>query len=233
MRKTVLIISLFPVFLWAACAEKPLGRSDLVSEQDEISYTLGYEIGTNLKAQRTQFTHKALFQGIEDALSENESLLTQEEREQARAAFEAGLRSSFAEERAAQAEKNEREGAAFLEQNTNREGVTTTSSGLQYEVLREGSGATPGPTDSVSVHYVGTFLDGTEFDNSYTRGDPTIFQVNQVIPGWTEALQLMQVGAKWKLWLPYQLGYGEYGAGAQIGPKATLVFEVELLSILD
>ena len=220
-------------FLWAACADKPLQRSDLVSEQDEISYTIGYEIGTNLRAQRARFTLEALYQGIEDAMMEDEALLTPEERQRAREAFESQQRATFAEERAAVAEENEKEGAAFLEENRTREGVVTTASGLQYQVLREGTGAKPQATDRVSVHYIGSFLNGEEFDNSYTGGDPVIFMVSGVIPGWVEALQLMKVGAKWKLWLPYQLGYGEYGAGAKIGPKATLVFEVELLSILE
>jgi FKBP-type peptidyl-prolyl cis-trans isomerase FklB len=233
MRKKTLLILMSLAFLWTACAEKSLKKSDLVSEQDKIGYAIGYEIGSNLRAQQAPFSLEALYQGVKDAMSENEPLLTPEERQQARDAFETRQRATFAEERSAAAEENEKEGAAFLEENKNREGVTTLPSGLQYQVLREGSGASPKATDRVSVHYIGRFLDGTEFNNSYTGGDPVIFMVNGVIQGWSEALQLMNVGAKWRLWIPYQLGYGEQGAGAMIGPKATLVFEVELLSILE
>jgi len=166
-------------------------------------------------------------------LLENQPLLDQTERQQAMAALQEELRSRFADERAAQGEKNRAEGDTFLEENRSREGVVTLPSGLQYSILREGDGPRPAMTDQVSVHYVGTFLDGTEFDNSYTAGNPVIFAVNRVIAGWTETLQLMRVGAKWRLWIPPELAYGEAGQGTRIGPNATLVFEVELLAILE
>ena len=129
-------------------------------------------------------------------------------------------------------QENLETGNAFLEENKAREGVTTTESGLQYEIITEGTGEKPADTDQVRVHYHGTLIDGTVFDSSVDRGEPATFGVNQVIPGWTEALQLMPVGSKWKVFIPSDLGYGERGAGGDIGPNSTLIFEVELLEII-
>lgn len=221
------------ILVLCACGRKTLQKSDLETVQDLYSYTVGYEVGRNLQEQETQFNLEALFQGIEDVLLENQPLLDQTERQQAMAALQEQLRERFADERAVTGENNKAEGEAFLAENKTREGVVTLPSGLQYLVLREGNGPKPEATDRVSVHYIGSFLDGTEFNNSYTGGDPAIFSVNRVIAGWTEALQLMKVGAKWKLWLPPELAYGEAGQGTQIGSNATLVFEVELLTILE
>jgi FKBP-type peptidyl-prolyl cis-trans isomerase FklB len=221
------------ILVLCACGGKTLQKSDLETVQDLYSYSVGYEVGRNLQQQEAQLNLEALFQGIEDVLLENQPLLDQTERQQAMAALQEQLRVRFADERAVTGEKNKAEGEAFLAENKTREGVVTLPSGLQYQVLREGNGPKPEATDRVSVHYVGSFLDGNEFNNSYTGGDPAIFSVNRVIAGWTEALQLMKVGAKWKLWLPPELAYGEAGQGTQIGSNATLVFEVELLTILE
>jgi FKBP-type peptidyl-prolyl cis-trans isomerase FklB len=226
-------IVIMGILVLCACGRKTLQKSDLETVQDLYSYTVGYEVGRNLQEQETQFNLEALFQGIEDVLLENQPLLDQTERQQAMAALQEQLRERFADERAVTGENNKAEGEAFLAENKTREGVVTLPSGLQYLVLREGNGPKPEATDRVSVHYIGSFLDGTEFNNSYTGGDPAIFSVNRVIAGWTEALQLMKVGAKWKLWLPPELAYGEDGQGTQIGSNATLVFEVELLAILE
>lgn len=226
-------IVIMGILVLCACGRKTLQKSDLETVQDLYSYTVGYEVGRNLQEQETQFNLEALFQGIEDVLLENQPLLDQTERQQAMAALQEQLRERFADERAVTGENNKAEGEAFLAENKTREGVVTLPSGLQYLVLREGNGPKPEATDRVSVHYIGSFLDGTEFNNSYTGGDPAIFSVNRVIAGWTEALQLMKVGAKWKLWLPPELAYGEAGQGTQIGSNATLVFEVELLTILE
>jgi len=130
-------------------------------------------------------------------------------------------------------EMNKKEGEAFLAGNKNKEGVVTVPSGLQYKVMKQGSGKKPKLTDTVTTHYKGTLIDGTEFDSSYRRGQPVSFQVNGVIAGWTEALQLMEEGAKWQLFIPSPLAYGERGAGPQIGPHATLIFEVELISVQE
>lgn len=226
-------IVIMGILVLCACGRKTLQKSDLETVQDLYSYTVGYEVGRNLQEQETQFNLEALFQGIEDVLLENQPLLDQTERQQAMAALQEQLRERFADERAVTGENNKAEGEAFLAENKTREGVVTLPSGLQYLVLRGGNGPKPEATDRVSVHYIGSFLDGTEFNNSYTGGDPAIFSVNRVIAGWTEALQLMKVGAKWKLWLPPELAYGEAGQGTQIGSNATLVFEVELLTILE
>ncbi len=226
-------IVIMGILVLCACGRKTLQKSDLETVQDLYSYAVGYEVGRNLQEQETQFNLEALFQGIEDVLLENQPLLDQTERQQAMAALQEQLRERFADERAVTGENNKAEGEAFLAENKTREGVVTLPSGLQYLVLREGNGPKPEATDRVSVHYIGSFLDGTEFNNSYTGGDPAIFSVNRVIAGWTEALQLMKVGAKWKLWLPPELAYGEAGQGTQIGSNATLVFEVELLTILE
>ncbi len=226
-------IVIMGILVLCACGRKTLQKSDLETVQDLYSYTVGYEVGRNLQEQETQFNLEALFQGIEDVLLENQPLLDQTERQQAMAALQEQLRERFADERAVTGENNKAEGEAFLAENKTREGVVTLPSGLQYLVLREGNGPKPEATDRVSVHYIGSFLDGTEFNNSYTGGDPAIFSVNRVIAGWTEALQLMKVGAKWRLWLPPELAYGEAGQGTQIGSNATLVFEVELLTILE
>jgi FKBP-type peptidyl-prolyl cis-trans isomerase FklB len=129
------------------------------------------------------------------------------------------------------AEKNKNDGEAFLAENAKKQGVITLPSGLQYKIIKPGTGRKPKPTDEVTTHYRGTLIDGTEFDSSYRRGEPTSFPVNGVIAGWTEALQLMPVGAKWQLFIPPHLAYGERGAGGQIGPNATLIFEVELIAI--
>ncbi len=231
--KKKLIIVITGMLVLSGCGRKTLQKADLETVQDLYSYSVGYEVGRNLQQQEARFNLDALYQGIEDVLMENQPLLDQTERQQAMAAFQVQLQERFADERAAQGEVNRAEGEVFLVENKTHEGVVTLPSGLQYLIMREGNGPKPKPTDRVSVHYIGSFLDGTEFDNSYTGGNPTIFAVNRVISGWTEALQLMSVGSKWKLWLPPELGYGAAGRGTQISPNATLVFEVELLSILE
>jgi len=146
-------------------------------------------------------------------------------------AFTQEMMARQAEEAKKLAEKNKKSGEAFLEGNKTKEGVKTLPSGLQYKVITEGTGKSPKVTDTVTVNYRGTFIDGTEFDSSYKRGQPATFQVNSVIPGWTEALQLLKEGAKWQLFIPPQLAYGEKGAGGVIGPNTTLIFEVELISV--
>ncbi|MBN2719919.1 MAG: FKBP-type peptidyl-prolyl cis-trans isomerase [Proteobacteria bacterium] len=141
------------------------------------------------------------------------------------------ITASHGRERMEKAARNRREGQAFLEENGKKEGVVTLPSGLQYRVIQEGGGASPGPEDRVTVHYRGTLLDGTEFDSSYSRKAPETFQVNGVISGWREALHLMPEGSRWELVIPSDLAYGSHGAGSRIGPNCTLVFEVELLSV--
>jgi len=224
----------------SAEAEAPVASTQaavsLDTQEQKASYVIGANIGGQLSGQGIDFDRPALMAGLEDALTGAEPRLSEEEShdtiqsiiadQQARAAE----RQAAAEtERAAQSEKNKAEGAAFLAANKDKEGVVTTDSGLQYKVIVEGTGATPTADDIVQVHYRGTLIDGTEFDSSYERGEPAQFPVTGVIPGWTEALQLMHEGAKWELYIPADLAYGSRGAGSVIGPDAVLIFEVELL----
>jgi FKBP-type peptidyl-prolyl cis-trans isomerase len=169
--------------------------------------------------------------GLRDAMTNSPQRLTDEEIQEEMIAFQQRINEEREATTEALAQANAAQAAAFLLENGSREGVVTTESGLQYEVLEEGDGATPGPDDTVQVHYRGTLIDGSEFDSSYARGEPVSFGVGQVIAGWTEALQLMKVGSKYKLFIPSDLAYGPGGAGDRIGPNAALLFEVELLDI--
>jgi FKBP-type peptidyl-prolyl cis-trans isomerase FklB len=192
---------------------------------NELSYSLGVSMAFNLKGQGINIENHADFlKGMEAVLTESELAISEEKiGEIINAYFTELQEQSFAEVKNA--------GKLFLEENAKREGVVTLPSGLQYEIITEGKGEKPGLTDVVTTHYHGTLIDGNIFDSSVHRGQPASFPVNGVIKGWTEALQLMAVGSKWKLYVPYQLAYGEQGAGQAIGPYTTLVFEVELLDI--
>jgi len=212
-----------------ACAGEK--KMELKSEKDKVSYSIGLEIGSSFKKQAMDIDTDALAAGIKDALSGSKPILTENEVKEVMTAFQKGMAAKQAEKMKGLAEKNSKEGEAFLAENKKKEGVKTTDSGLQYKVITPGNGPMPKDTDTVSVNYRGTLIDGTEFDSSYKRGEAVSFPVNGVIKGWTEALQLMKVGSKWQLFIPSNIAYGERGAGGQIGPNATLIFEVELLSI--
>jgi FKBP-type peptidyl-prolyl cis-trans isomerase FklB len=199
--------------------------------QDRASYVIGLNLGQSLKAQEITVTQDLVIQGLRDGLAGSDPLLTQEEIQAAMQEFQQQIMAQQQEKRKAAGDKNLQESQVFLEQNKAKPGIKTTASGLQYEVVKEGSGESPKPTDRVTVHYRGTLIDGTEFDSSYQRNQPATFPVNGVIPGWVEALQLMKPGAKYKLYIPPALAYGERGAGGQIGPNQALIFEVELISI--
>ena len=205
--------------------------TELKSEGQKVSYVLGQDMGAYLKRLGVTIDKAALFQGIEDTLSGRKALLSPEQVLTIKQEFGKKIQEEQMAKSKAAGEKNGKEGAAFLEKNKKEKGVITTASGLQYMILKQGTGQKPKATDMVSVNYRGTLIDGKEFDSSYKRGQPATFPVNGVIPGWTEALQLMSVGTKAKLFVPPALGYGERGAGQDIGPNTTLVFEVELLSI--
>jgi FKBP-type peptidyl-prolyl cis-trans isomerase len=168
---------------------------------------------------------------IQDVMGDKELMMTPEQLSETNAALQQKMQAQAQSQQQEAGETNRKEGEAFLAENKSKEGVKITESGLQYEVLSEGEGDKPGATDTVTVHYRGTLLDGTEFDSSYSRGEPATFALNQVIPGWTEGLQLMTPGSKYKLYIPSELAYGERGAGNQIGPNSTLVFEVELMEV--
>ncbi|MGZ3524516.1 MAG: FKBP-type peptidyl-prolyl cis-trans isomerase N-terminal domain-containing protein [Thermodesulfobacteriota bacterium] len=199
------------------------------NQKDKISYIVGMDIGNNLKKQSIGVNPKVLAKGIEDALAGAKPLLTEQEIQETMMAFQKEMLAKQAEV----AKKNKTEGEAFLAENKKKEGVKALPSGLQYKVIKAGTGKKPKSSDTVTVNYRGTLIDGTEFDSSYKRGQPATFQVSGVIPGWTEALQLMEEGAKWQLFIPSNLAYGERGAGGVIGPNATLLFEIELVSIQE
>ncbi|MFQ5582100.1 MAG: FKBP-type peptidyl-prolyl cis-trans isomerase [Mariprofundaceae bacterium] len=221
------------VVLMTGCsqqAETPKEVS-LISEQDKFSYAIGLDVGNSLKGMNRGINLDAFMAAVRVQMEGGEPRLTQQEAGEAKQAFFKERADQQAAERKKSGEKNMQEGKAFLAENVKKEGVTATASGLQYQVITMGDGAKPKATDSVEVHYRGTLLDGTEFDSSYKRGQPISFPLNGVIKGWTEGLQLMPVGSKFKFFIPSELGYGERGAGAAIGPNATLIFEVELLSI--
>ena len=201
----------------------------LKDQKDKISYIIGMDIGNNLKKQSISVNPKILAKGIEDALSGAKHLLAEQEVQETMMAFQKEMMAKQAEV----AKKNKTEGEAFLAENKKKEGVKTLPSGVQYKVMKAGNGKKPKSNDTVAVHYRGTLIDGTEFDSSYKRGQPATLQVSGVIPGWTEALQLMVEGAKWQLFIPSNLAYCERGAGGVIGPNATLIFEVELISIQE
>ncbi len=192
---------------------------------DKISYAIGLSMGQNLMGSGVSSLEYAdLAAGIKDVLEKNQPQISYQEAQQVLGKFFSELEQKIAGEAKAA-------GEAFLAENAKREGVKVTSSGLQYEVLEATIGQKPKATDKVRVHYEGTLIDGTVFDSSYKRGESTTFGLNQVIKGWTEGLQLMSIGSKYKLYLPYQLAYGERGAGANIPPYAALIFTVELLGI--
>ncbi len=205
----------------------------LKSEKEKISYIIGMDIGSNFKKQSVEVDPDALVRGLKDALSGAKSQLSDQEARDTMASFEKKMRAQQEETRKAVGEKNKVEGEKFLAENKSKEGIQTLPSGLQYKVITPGKGKKPQFTDTVIAHYRGTLIDGTEFDSSYRRGQPASFPVSGVIRGWTEALQLMEEGAKWQLFIPPNLAYGDRGAGQIIGPNAVLVFEVELISIQE
>jgi FKBP-type peptidyl-prolyl cis-trans isomerase len=216
----------------AAPVAAPATKTEaLTNPVDKLSYSFGQNIGNSLKRQETDINLDMIFKGIKDVLSGSTQLLTEQESMEVIRAFQQEKRAKQEETRKKQGEENAKVGEKFLAENKGKEGVVTLPSGLQYKVITAGKGKTPSIKDTVKTHYRGTLIDGTEFDSSYSRGEPAVFPVNRVIAGWTEALQLMKEGDKWQLFIPSKLAYGENGAGGKIGPNATLVFDIELLSI--
>jgi FKBP-type peptidyl-prolyl cis-trans isomerase FklB len=206
-------------------------RAMLKDTKDKVSYSIGLDIGMTFKKQKMDLNSDALVAGVKDGLSGVQPRLTEDEVRQVMTTFSKEMTEKTAMANKEAAEKNTTEGEKFLTENKNKPGVKTTASGLQYKMLKDGSGAPPKETDTVVVNYRGTLIDGTEFDSSYKRGEPATFPVNRVIKGWTEALQLMKPGSKYQIFIPANLAYGERGAGGDIGPNATLTFEVELLNV--
>jgi FKBP-type peptidyl-prolyl cis-trans isomerase FklB len=229
---------LFPVMfllvLLVGCAAeeaKVAPEVKLDTPKNRISYTIGVNIGQDFKSQKMDVDTAILLMGLQDSLTGKELRLTDEEMVSEIQTFQQEMQAKMAAEMEEMATKGQAEGEAFLAENAKQEGVVVTESGLQYKILEPGEGSSPGADDVATVHYRGTLIDGTQFDSSYDRGQPATFPVGGVIAGWTEALQLMQPGAKWQLVIPAELAYGERGAGQDIGPGATLLFDVELISV--
>ena len=209
---------------------KPAAPLTLKTDKDKLSYAVGMNIGRSIHSQSMEIDPAILMRGMKDELA-GKTVMTDMEAHNRLMQAQQEAKKKADEMRQASMEPNKKAGEAFLAANKTKEGVVTLPSGLQYKILKEGTGPKPTAADSVICNYRGTLIDGKEFDSSYKRGQPATFPVGQVIKGWTEALQLMPVGSKWQLFVPADLAYGDRGAGPDIGPGATLIFEVELISI--
>jgi FKBP-type peptidyl-prolyl cis-trans isomerase FklB len=227
MKRLIICLGAVGIASFGVAQDKP----QLKDQKDKASYSIGYDIGETFKKQKIEVNVDALVAGLTEAMSGKEAAMTKEDREKTLQTFQKEMMEKQVAASKEAGAKNQAEGEKFLAENKKKDGVKTTASGLQYKVLKEGSGESPKETDTVVTNYRGTLIDGTEFDSSYKRNEPATFPVNRVIKGWTEALQLMKPGAKYQLFIPSALAYGERGAGQQIGPNATLIFEVELLSV--
>ncbi len=231
MRVFVIAVLSLALFTGIAVAEDKKEMSD----KEKLSYSLGYTQGSSMagffKAQGINIDTKTINEAFRAGLTGAKPALTEQEMREIVGSFQKNVTARQAKNMKGLAEKDKKEGEAFLAENKKKEGVMTRPSGLQYKVLKEGTGRTPKATDTVKVNYRGTLVNGREFDSSYKLGKPAVFQVNAVISGWTEALQMMKVGAKWKVFIPANLAYGDRGAGPMIGPDSTLIFEIELVSI--
>jgi len=217
--------------LMSPAAARAVDVPALQGEKEKLSYGIGMDIGATLKRQSIEVDVESLARGIRDSYSGDNTLLTVEESRELILEYQRKVAERQAAAMKLAGEKNRAEGEKFLAENATKEGVKVLPSGLQYEVITPGTGRSPKLSDTVTTHYRGTLIDGTEFDSSYRRGEPATFPVSGVIAGWTEALQLMKEGAKWRIFVPPNLAYGERGAGRAIGPNATLIFEVELISV--
>jgi FKBP-type peptidyl-prolyl cis-trans isomerase FklB len=227
-----LLIGTITVMLFVGMQVFAAEDTILKTDKDKISYSLGVNVGTSFRQESVDINTDIFEKGFRDALSGSKRLLTDDEMRSIVLAVQKGVTAKQTERMKTFGEKNKREGEAFLAENKTKEGVKTMPSGLQYKVIKEGAGKMPKPTDTVTTNYRGILIDGTEFDSSYKRGQPATFPVSGVIPGWTEALQLMKTGSKWQLFIPSNLAYGERGPAA-IGPNAVLLFDVELISIKE
>lgn len=218
--------------LAASISTVALAQDDALETPDQrLSYTIGMDIGGSLAEQDMDLDLDLLIEALRASYLGEETRLTQEEALAEREAFMQRRQQEMEAQRSEEANANLEAGRAFLAQNRERDDVIETESGLQYRVIEEGEGASPVAEDRVTVHYRGTLIDGTEFDSSYARGEPATFALNQVIPGWTEGVQLMQEGAKYEFFIPSDLAYGEQGRPGPIGPNSTLIFEVELIEV--
>jgi FKBP-type peptidyl-prolyl cis-trans isomerase len=226
------VVVFLPFLSWSA-DKAATAPPELKTFQDKLSYVLGREVGQGLSESPSKIDLDLFMRGIQDNLNSRQSPLSPEEEEQVKADFSAQMRAEQAKKLAALAEQNAKAEEAFLAKNKSQKGVVTTPSGLQYQVLKAGTGAAIKETDRVKVHYRGNLIDGKEFDSSYARNEPAVFDVAGVIPGWTEGLTLMKFGGKYRLWVPSKLAYGARGAGQAIGPNSLLIFDVEPIEIAN
>ena len=220
------------ILVLGAC-QGPGGTPTLETDNQKASYGIGLQMGAQLAPAEPLMDMDAFRAGIRDGMAGSEPAIPQGELQVAIQAFSEAVNAQESERMSAEAEANTIEGEAFLAENAEKEGVTVTESGLQYEVISEGDGAHPAPEDQVTIHYKGTLIDGTQFDSSYDRGEPATFAVGGVIAGFSEGLQLMTVGSHYRFFIPGNLGYGPQGYAPDIGPNATLIFELELLEIVQ
>lgn len=226
--KRVLIALTTASFCFAAIAAP---QAPLTDQKDKVSYSIGIDIGKSMQKQKLDISPEIFMAGLKDGMADKYTLLPESDIKQTLVALQTEMVERQKAEMKVIADKNQNEGQKFLKENKKRKDVVTLPSGLQYRVIKAGTGDSPKANDVVKTHYLGKLIDGKKFDSSYDRGEPARFSVNGVIPGWTEALQLMKPGAKWELFVPSNLAYGEQGIGAAIGPNSTLIFEVELMDV--
>lgn len=245
--KRILILLAIVSFLVSSChemqeqkptAEKEMTKADLKTEKDKMNYAMGLSMGSHLKMDEFELNLEIFQEGMKDGFTGRKQLLNEEETREVMKAMQQKMMAKKRaqhmqqmQERKKQGEANKEKGTKFLEENKAKEDVVTLESGLQYQILKKGTGASPKATDTVKCHYKGTTIDGKEFDSSYKRGEPATFALNRVIKGWTEGLQLMKEGGQWRFFIPSELAYGKKGAGPNIGPNEVLIFEIELLGI--
>ena len=227
MKQSTLVAVATTLFtLSLSAADAP----ELKDPKDKVSYAFGMNIANNMKRQGIEINPDVVASGMKDMMA-GKTVMNESQAQQVLMTFQQEMMAKQADKAKVSGEKNKVEGEKFLAENKKKAGVKVLPSGVQYIILKEGTGPMPKPTDSVKTHYRGTLIDGTEFDSSYKRGEPAVFGVTQVIPGWTEALQQMKTGSKWQLFIPSEKAYAERGSGPDIGPNATLIFDIELLSI--
>lgn len=228
----ILAACILSLSLYSCSNQTGTTKKKLETPKDKFSYAIGLELGVSLQKKKEEIDLAVVFMGMRDTLEKKGNRITAEEAQVIKKESFQRLREKQMAEQKVKAEENKKASETFLTENKSKEGVVTTESGLQYIVLKEGSGQKPKETDKVKVHYAGTLIDGKEFDSSIKRGHPAEFKVGGVIKGWSEALQLMKTGSKYKLFIPPSLAYGERGQGSGVPPNATLIFEVELLEIV-
>lgn len=230
MKYSILLFIFSSLVIFIPAQNKKIKKKDIKTEKQKVSYSIGYDIGRTIKMQQLEVEEDLIYKGISDALKEH-PLFSEKEMNDILVAFHSKRLAEKEKVQKQQKEKNIKEGENFLAANKKKKGVITLPSGLQYKIIKKGKGPSPTDQSKVTVNYKGYFINGDVFDSSYDRKEPISFPVLNVIPGWTEALKLMHVGAKWQLFIPYKLAYGENGQPPKIGPAKTLLFDVELLSI--